>query len=221
MSDLSAWLTAALGAAPRDLSLYERALTSPPVDPKQNYQRLEFLGDRVLGLIMARWLYELYPAEREGALSHRFMQLVSGAVCAEIAREIDVRPMLRLNKQGREDGLFENDNLLGDVVEALICALYLDQGLEAAEALVKRYWADRVVAPLLTLRNPKSLLHEWADRNKRKNPVYRVISRTGPDHAPCFVVEATIPNLAEAQAEGRSKQEAEIAAAAALLEKLT
>lgn len=221
LSDLAAWITATLGQPPRDLSLYDSALTSATVDPKHNYQRLEFLGDRVLGLIMARWLYERYPHEREGALSHRFMRLVSGAVCAEVAREMGVAARLRLNKQGFDDGLSENVNLLGDVAESLIAAVYLDHGVDAAQAVVRRYWADRVNADLATFRSPKSLLLEWADAHKRKPPVYRVVTRTGPDHAPRFVVAVGIALVDEAEAEGRSKHEAETAAAAALLVRLT
>ena len=170
---------------------------------------------------MARWLFEAYPNEREGALSHRFMRLVSGAVCAEVAREMGVAARLRLNKQGYDDGLFDNVNLLGDAAESLIAAVYLDHGLEAAEAVVRRYWAARVTAELATLRSPKSLLHEWADAHKRQTPVYKVVTRTGPDHAPRFVVAVGITHAGEAEAEGRSKHEDETAAAAALLEKLT
>ena len=135
MSDLAEWLTARLGRAPENLSLYEAALTHSSA-PGDSYERLEFLGDRVLGLVVAGWLIETYPDEAEGKLSHRLNALVTGEVCAEIARELGVATRLRLGRQAQDDGVFESSYVLGDVVEALIGALYLDAGLEAATAFI-------------------------------------------------------------------------------------
>jgi ribonuclease III len=214
-----AWLEEALGRRPRDAALFERALTHASFGEAQ-YERLEFLGDRVLGLAVAVWLYELFPDEPEGQMSKRLNALVARETCAEVGRELGIGPRLRLGKQAREDGASESDNVLGDVVEALIGALYLDSGLEAAEAFVRRAWADRVSTRDKAPQHPKSALQEWAAAQERKPPVYRLAERSGPQHAPTFVVEVEIKGVGTASAEGTSKQEAEKAAAAKLMEQL-
>jgi ribonuclease-3 len=215
----AAWLAETLGRMPRDSALFERALTHSS-HGEENYERLEFLGDRVLGLVVATWLYEVFQDEPEGKLSRRFNTLVARETCAEVARELGLGPRLRLGKQARDDGAWDSDNVLGDVVEALIGALYLDTGLEAADAFVRRAWADRVSSRDRAPKHPKSALQEWAAANDRKPPEYRLAGRTGPHHAPRFVVEVAIRGVGEASAEGASKQEAETAAAAKLLEQL-
>jgi ribonuclease-3 len=215
----AAWLAEALGRRPHDPALFERALTHSSYG-EENYERLEFLGDRVLGLVVATWLYEVFPDEPEGKLSRRFNALVARETCAEVARELGLGPRLRLGKQARDDGAWDSDNVLGDVVEALIGALHLDSGLEAADAFVRRAWADRVSSRDRAPKHPKSALQEWAAANDRKPPEYRLAGRTGPHHAPRFVVEVAIRGVGEASAEGTSKQEAETAAAAKLLEQL-
>lgn len=217
--DLDAWLAATFGAAPRDLARFERALTHGS-QAQANYERLEFLGDRVLGLVMAEWLFERFPAEPEGALSKRLNALVTGAVCAEVARQLDVRPHLRLGKQARDDGAADSDNVLGDVMEALIGALYLEAGLEPARAFVRRAWGTRVGTHEAAPQHPKSALQEWAAAHNRKPPAYEVVDRSGPHHAPRFTVRVSLGRLAEATAAGASKQEAETEAAKALLERL-
>ena len=215
----SAWLEGALGRAPGDSALFERALTHASFGEAQ-YERLEFLGDRVLGLAVATWLYELFPDEPEGQLSKRLNALVAREVCAEVARELGVGPRVRLGKQAREDGASDSDNVIGDVVEALIGAVYLDSGIEAAEAFVRRAWGDRVSTRDKAPQHPKSALQEWAAAQERKPPVYRLAERTGPQHAPTFLVEVEIKGVGSASAEGASKQEAETAAAQKLLEQL-
>jgi ribonuclease-3 len=213
------WLTAALGHAPLDLIPFERALTHGS-QAAANYERLEFLGDRVLGLVMAEWLFELFPGEPEGALSKRLNALVTGAVCADVARGLGVAAQLRLGKQARDDGAADSDNVLGDVMEALIGALYLEAGLDGARRAIRKIWADRPSRQIAAPQHPKSALQEWAAAHNRKTPAYDVVERSGPHHAPRFRVKATLGTFAEAEAEGSSKQEAETAAAAALLAKL-
>nr|WP_245941959.1 ribonuclease III [Sphingomonas gilva] len=217
--DLAPWIEQALGRAPADLSPYERALTHGSRSA-ESYERLEFLGDRVLGLVMAEWLYELFPNEPEGNLSRRLNALVTGPVCADVARAIGVVPHLRLGKQARDDGASDSDNVLGDVAEALIGALYREHGLDAARAFVRRAWADRVTGATPAPRHPKSALQEWAAANNRRPPAYEITDRSGPHHAPRFTVKVTIGKLAEAEATGRSRQEAETEAARALLGRL-
>lgn len=221
MSDeLAGWIAKTTGHDPADLKLFERALTHGS-QGAENYERLEFLGDRVLGLVMAEWLTELFPGEAEGALSKRLHALVSGAVCADVARGLGVGGQLRLGKQARDDGAGDSDNVLGDAMESLIGALYRDAGLAAARDFIRRAWGDRVSRESKAPQHPKSALLEWAAAHKRRAPTYEVVDRSGPDHAPRFTVRAAIGTFADASASGGSKQEAETAAAAALLEKLT
>jgi len=220
MSDpLSAWIEAALGHRPADPALFRRALTHSS-QGDVNYERLEFLGDRVLGLAAAAWLYHLFPDEPEGKLSRRINALVSRETCAEIARDIGAANHVRLGKQARDDGAADSDNVLGDVVEALIGALYLEGGMALAEAFIRRAWSSRVDAHDRAPQHPKSVLQEWAAANNRKPPVYSVADRSGPHHNPRFTIRVTVAGAGEASAEGSSKQEAEKAAAARLLEML-
>lgn len=169
---------------------------------------------------MAEWLFERYPDEPEGALSRRLNALVTGHVCADVARGLDVVPHLRLGKQAREDGAADSDNVLGDVMEALIGAYYLDFGIEAARDFIRKAWGPRIDLQAKAPKHPKSALQEWAAAHNRRPPEYSVVERSGPNHAPRFTVRVTIGKLAEASGEGTNKQEAETAAAAALLARL-
>jgi ribonuclease-3 len=218
--DLSDWIADATGHRPNELSLFERALTHGS-HGGPDYERLEFLGDRVLGLVIARWLYETWPDEPEGKLSHRLNALVTREVCAEVARELGVASRLRLGKQAIDDGVFRSDNVLGDIVEALIGALFLEGGLETAQAFVRAAWRDRVARLSAPPKHPKAALQEWTAANKRRPPEYRVVEMSGPDHARRFTVSVSANGVGEATGTGLSKQEAETAAAKALLEKLS
>ncbi|MGF7147359.1 ribonuclease-3 [Sphingomonas zeicaulis] len=218
-ADLSTWIRETFHHDPQDLASFERALTHGS-QSALNYERLEFLGDRILGLLMARWLFVLFPDEPEGKLSRRLNALVSGGTCAEIGRAIGVPTHLRLGKQARDDGASDSDNVLGDVVEALIGAVFLEGGLEAADRFVRSAWGDRVLQQQRAPLHPKSALQEWAAAHNRRPPVYEITNRAGPHHAPRFTITVTIKGAGEASAEGSSKQDAETAAARALLEKL-
>ncbi|WP_294197198.1 ribonuclease III [uncultured Sphingomonas sp.] len=217
--DVTAWVGEVLGVRPSDPAPFVRALTHGSHAAGQageSYERLEFLGDRVLGLVMAEWLWELFPDEPEGQLSRRFNALVTGAVCAEVARGIGAQAHVRLGKQARDDGAQHGDNLLGDVMEALLGALYRAAGLDAARAAVRRLWADRIHTDDKAPQHPKSALQEWAAANRRAVPTYAIVDRAGPGHAPRFTVRVAV-GKDEVSAEGASKQEAETAAASALL----
>lgn len=216
---VSAWIVKALGHRPRDVDLFLQALTHPSHGEK-HYQRLEFLGDRVLGLVMADWLYALHPGEAEGKLAHRLNGLVSREICADVGRDIEVRPWLRLGRQALDDGVFESDNVLGDVVEALIGALYLDGGLKAAENFIRTQWASRIGGQRQPPKHPKAALQELAAAKNRKAPAYDIVDRSGPDHRPHFIVRVQVNGLGEAKGHGSSRQEAETAAAQTLLEKI-
>lgn len=220
MSDLAGWVEKTTGHRPKDATLFERALTHSSRGDA-HYERLEFLGDRVLGLVVATWLYQAFSDEPEGKLSRRFNVLVSGATCADVAREIGLSTYMRLGKQARDDGAAESDNVLGDMVESLIGALYLEGGLKAAEAFVRRLWTERMDGQGKAPKHPKSALQEWAAANNRKPPAYELVDRSGAHHSPTFIVQVSINGVGEARAEGASKQEAETEAAKALLEKVT
>ena len=219
MSDLRNWIERHTGHKPADLALFERALTHSSRG-EENYERIEFLGDRVLGLVIADWLYDLFPSEPEGQLSKRLNVLVARTTCAEVGRELELAPHMRLGKQARDDGAFDSDNVIGDMVEALIGALWLEAGFDSAKAFVRSAWGDRVNRREAAPQHPKSMLQEWAAANNRRPPSYEVVNRSGPQHAPTFVVRVSIHKVGEAEAEGASKQDAETEAAQALLEKL-
>ena len=205
-----------LGHEAKDLSLFELALTHSSLSGG-SYERLEFLGDRVLGMTIAEALYRRYPNEPEGNLSKRYNALVDRETCAQNGREIGVPALVRLGKQAREDGASQSDNVVGDVVEALIGALYLDGGIEVAKRFILRLWEADLATQRRAPQHPKSALQELAAAKGVKAPAYEVVSRTGAHHAPRFTVKVSVPKLGEATAEGASKQEAETSAAAALL----
>jgi len=218
---LSAWIRDTLGHQPNDIALFRRALTHGS-QGGPSYQRLEFLGDRVLGLAVAAWLYQLFPDDPEGKLSARLNAVVSRETCAEIGRELGVPAHLVLGKQARDDGAQTSDNVVGDAVEALIGAIYLESGLDEAAAFVRRAWEGRLDRRAEAPKHPKSALQEWAAARQCSPPVYRLASQHGPHHAPVFTVEVEVGGKrgGKATAEGSSKQEAETAAATALLEQL-
>jgi ribonuclease-3 len=220
MSDgLETFVRGTLGHEARDLDLFDRALTHSSLG-RDSYERLEFLGDRVLGLVIARLLYERYPTESEGQMSRRYNALVARETCAEIGRAMGLPKLIRVGKQAREDRASESDNVVGDVVEGLIGALFVDGGLEAAQRFVLAAWAPLLEGQGRAPEHPKSALQELAAARGLRAPEYELVARTGPHHAPRFTVRVSVPRLGEAEAEGASKQEAETSAAQALLEQL-
>jgi len=207
------------GHCPIDALLFERALTHGSYG-SDTYERLEFLGDRVLGLVIAAWLYERFPGEPEGKMSRRYNALVTRETCAEVGRAIDLPRHIRLGKQAREDQAALSDNVVGDVVEALVGALYLDAGLTRAEAFIRTHWAPFLDEQKRAPVHPKSGLQEVAAARNLGIPRYEIVARFGPHHAPRYRMKVSLEPHGEAEAEGDSKQEAEKAAAKVLLEKL-
>ena len=201
-----------------DEALWAEALTHGSTGEERDYQRLEFLGDRVLGLTIANWLFAQIDGQ-EGALAQRLNALVSKSACAEAARDIDVSKHIRLGKQARDDGAASSENVLGDVMESLLGASFLDSGFDATETLIRKLWAPQVDGGAGKRKHPKSALQEWAAGNQRAMPEYAVIARSGPDHAARFKVEVSIHNVGAAQAEATNKGEAEKLAAKTFLEK--
>ena len=212
------FLTGLAGQPPVDEPLWLEALTHGSTGAARDYQRLEFLGDRVLGVVIGEWLYKLEDGN-EGRLSQRLNALVSGSTCAAVARAIGLGPHVRLGKQARDDGGHDSDNILGDVMEALIGASFVTQGFEATRDMVRRLWADPVAGKAGKAKHPKSALQEWAAGNRRKMPEYRLIERSGPDHAARFTVTVSIHGVGEAEATGSSMREAETQAAEAFMQR--
>ena len=210
------YIASLTGEAPRRPELWHEALTHGSMGEARNYERLVFLGDRVLGLAIAEWLHER-GGHDEGTLSQRLNALVSGHSCAIVAREIGLPAHMRLGKQARDDGGHDSDNILGDTVEALLGALFIERGYEPARDLVRRLWAGHLASGKGESKHPKAALQEWAAGNKRKPPVYALLSREGPDHAASFTVSVSVKGVGEAQAGGSSKQEAETQAAKAFM----
>ena len=218
-SEIERFVGERLQYQPKDKSLFELAFTHSSVG-RDSYERLEFLGDRVLGMVIARALYERYPSEPEGNLSRRYNGLVDRDTCAEIGRELGVPALVRLGKQAREDGASQSENVVGDIVESLIGALLLDGGIDVAERFILSAWEPYLTSQRRAPQHPKSALQELAAARGVKPPHYEVVSRTGAHHAPKFTIRVSVARLGEATAEGSSKQEAETAAATALLSQL-
>lgn len=200
-----------------DEAIWIAAITHGSTGIRDDYQRLEFLGDRVLGLTIAEALYT-DSEDAEGRLAQRLNALVSGKMCAQIAREIGVREVVRLGKQAREDGGAESENIQGDVMESLIGAHYLAFGFEQTRALIRKLWQDALDGSAGKAKHPKSALQEWAAGNKRSAPDYDLIDRSGPDHAAQFTVRVSVRKVGEATATASSKSEAEKLAAEKFME---
>ncbi|WP_423790739.1 ribonuclease III [Microvirga solisilvae] len=199
--------------------LLDEALThvSAPRSSGKSYQRLEFLGDRVLGLAISEILYATFPKAPEGELSRRLAELVRRESCAEVAIAWDVGPFLRLGAGEAHSGERRNQTILADVCEAIIGAVFLDSGYEAARDLVERAFKAMIEAPRRPLRDPKSVLQEWAQGRGLPPPVYTIAEQTGPDHAPKFRVMVKVKGKETEFGLGASKRVAEQAAARSLL----
>jgi ribonuclease-3 len=204
-----------------DRSLLERAMTHISAlsggSRTNSYQRLEFLGDHVLGLVISDMLYKAYVKANEGELSRRLADLVRKEACAEVAKAMDLGPALKLGSSESHAGGRLRTTILADVCESLIGAVFLDGGYTAAEALIDRFWKERMLTPLRPLRDPKTMLQEWAQARGLPTPAYRELARTGPHHKPKFRVAVELPDRPPAEGSGTSKRAAEQAAAAEML----
>jgi ribonuclease-3 len=222
---LSADLTAFEGRLGHNFARPElliRAVTHPSMSSvhRDDNQRLEFLGDRVLGLVMAEALLRADPQASEGQLAPRYNALVRKETCAAVAREIDLGAVLKLGRSEMKSGGRRKEALLGDAMEAVIAAVYLDAGFDAAQARIVALWGDRITTVKADARDAKTALQEWAQARGQHPPVYTELKRTGPDHAPQFVIEVALETGDATQATAGSKRHAEHAAAKALLDRL-
>ncbi|MGH1354726.1 MAG: ribonuclease III [Thalassovita sp.] len=199
--------------------LLVRALTHSSVSSptREDNQRLEFLGDRVLGLVMAEALLLRDKSASEGKLAPQFNTLVRKEACADVARQIDLGDVLRLGRSEMMSGGRRKQALLGDAMEAVIAAVYLDAGFETARDMVLRLWGKRVDTVKSDARDAKTSLQEWAQARGQQPPNYTEKHRSGPDHAPVFTVSVTLQSGQKAEATATSKRQAEQAAAKALL----
>ena len=199
-----------------------RALTHSSIGSptRENNQRLEFLGDRVLGLVMAEALLETDRDASEGQLAPRYNALVRKEACAAVAVDIDLGDVLKLGRSEMMSGGRRKKALLGDAMEAVIAAVYQDGGFDAAKDLVMRLWHDRLNSVETDARDPKTALQEWTQANGKGLPVYQEISREGPDHAPVFTIEVQVGSDMAATAKAASKRKAEQSAAATMLARL-
>jgi ribonuclease III len=220
-ADMAAF-AARLGHDFRRPDLLQRALTHASIGTKTrpDNQRLEFLGDRILGLIVSEALLAADPGATEGQLAPRFNALVRKETCAEIARQVDLGAVLRLGRSEMLTGGRRKEALLADAMEAVIAAVYLDAGLDAARSVVLAHWGDRLAAVAADARDAKTVLQEWAQARGGPPPDYAEVSREGPPHAPRFTVEVRLADGPTARASAGSKRQAEQAAARALLDAL-
>ncbi|MEX6505782.1 ribonuclease III [Jiella sp. M17.18] len=210
-----------IGIRFRDKARFERALTHSSLKSggggEASYERLEFLGDRVLGLVVAEKLFALFPKADEGELSLRLNALVSAEACAEIADEIGLFDFVRQGGDLKKLRGERTRNIRADLVESLIAAIYLGEGLDTARDFIERHWGGRLDEAVSARRDAKTALQEWAHQKGPTPPRYEVIERTGPDHEPVFTVRVVIPDVEPAQGQGRSKRLAEQSAAESVL----
>jgi ribonuclease-3 len=202
----------------KNKALLRRALTHASSNRRHDdYERLEFLGDRVLGLVIAEYLYKSNPIDREGRMSGLHSQLVRGDTCAEAGRALALADFIVVGQSERAKGLNLNTTVTGDVVEALIAAIYLDGGLEAARRFILDHWKPFLTAPATLEKDAKTFLQEWALARALPIPSYRLVSREGPEHAPSFVVAVEVADHEPTQGRGKNKRLAEQDAAAKFL----
>lgn len=203
------------------VSLLDEALTHPSLSGTYNYQRLEFLGDRVLGLAVSTLLLKEYPKEAEGHLNRRFTSLVRKETLAEMAQQLDIVKYIKLTPGAEAEGTREKEAVQADVCEAIIGAMYLDAGYETVEEFICKHWSQLLDGEHNVVKDSKTLLQEWCQARGTELPKYEVVDRSGPDHQPVFIIEAIVKGQGSAKAQGNAKRVAEQAAAAALFRTLS
>lgn len=201
-------------------SLLAEALTHPSLSGRENYQRLEFLGDRVVGLVIAEWLLEVFPSEPEGRLNRRLASLVRRETLADMADKTGFTERLKLTPGAEQEGARAKPAVRADVFEAVIGAMYLDGGFEPVRSFIRSHFVSLMQGGPDVSKDPKTRLQEYAQKRGLALPSYTVIERSGPDHDPCFTVEAALDQQGKEAAKGNSRKSAEQAAALALLDQI-
>lgn len=208
---------ASLGLEDANYDLIKQALTHSSTG-SDDYERLEFLGDRVLGLVVAEQLYTRFPNESEGDLAKRHAVLVSGKTLSQVAQDLDLGRIVLLSENERQSGGHTNDNILSDAVEAVIGAVFLSNGYLACHDLIVKLWENYIETMALPPQDPKTQLQEWSQAKALGVPTYELIARSGPDHQPEFHVQVSVKGYTSADAKAKSKRAAEKAAAAAFIQ---
>ena len=192
----------------KNLNLLIQSLTHKSFDTKKNYEKMEFLGDRVLGLVIAKKLLETYPDEKEGILDKKFASLVNKNTCLEIAKKINLEKyILTFNPNNKKIKI--EDKIISDSCEALIGAIFLEKGLASAEKVILDLWENNIIDSIITQIDAKTKLQELSLKNFKKLPIYKLISNTGPRHKPSFKVGVKLPNTKYFFGLGKSKKDAE------------
>ncbi len=209
-----------LGYVFKDEAKLREALTHPSLEGGRNYQRLEFVGDRILGLVIAEWLFDHYPDVEEGGLASRHTNMVRKETLAEVAEKMTLPGYIHMAKSAEDNGGRKKITILADVCEAVIGAVNQDGGYDAARKLVRKFWKGYISQKSIAERDAKTRLQEWVQARQIKTPKYVVADRTGPAHEPFFRIEVQVDGMTPEQGSGRSKREAEQNAAAKLLNHL-
>ena len=203
----------------KNKNLLIKSLTHKSFDKKDNNEKVEFLGDRVLGLVMAKKLLEIYPNEKEGALDKKFASLVNKKTCLQIANKLDLQKyILTLNTKSKNNII--EDKVLSDSCEALIGSIYLDRGFNVVEKFILDFWSSHIKQSVITQIDAKTKLQEFSLKKFKKLPIYKIISNTGPRHKPLFKVGVKLINTKFYLAEGNSKKDAEQNAAILCLQNI-
>ena len=203
----------------KNKSLLVKSLTHKSYDKKNNNEKIEFLGDRVLGLVMAKRLLEIYPNEKEGILDKKFASLVNKKTCLEIAKKIELDKFILTFNLRNKKNLIE-DKVLSDSCEALIGSIYLDQGFQIVEKVILNLWSDHIKKSIVTHIDAKTKLQEFSLKKFKKLPIYKVISNTGPKHKPLFKVGVKLQDTKFYVSQGKSKKDAEQNAAVLCLKNI-
>lgn len=209
-----------IGYSFKDENILREALTHPSLEGVANYQRLEFVGDRVLGLAIAAWMFELYPDVDEGGLASRHTNLVRREACAKVGEEIGLGDFIHMAKSSEDTGGRKRETIIADVCESLIGAIYLDSSYETAEKFIRNFWKEMAHNVKVAKRDAKTRLQELVQARSKPTPSYVTLEKEGPDHQPIFTIAVRVKGEAEEVGKGKSKREAEQNAAEAMLERL-
>lgn len=209
-----------LGYSFKDESLIREALTHPSLEGTPSYQRLEFIGDRVLGLAIAAWMFELHPNADEGGLASRHTNLVRREACAKIAADLNLGDFIHMAKSSEDTGGRKRETIIADVCESVIGAIYLEAGYLEAEKFIRKFWHEMAHNVKVAKRDAKTRLQELVQSRGKSTPVYTTIDKKGPDHQPTFTIVVSVQGKGEETAKGFSKRDAEQLAAEKILKRL-
>lgn len=209
-----------LGYSFKDEGLIREALTHPSLEGTPSYQRLEFIGDRVLGLAIAAWMFELYPNVDEGGLASRHTNLVRREACAKIAEDLKLGDFIHMAKSSEDTGGRKRETIIADVCESVIGAIYLEAGYLEAEKFIRKFWHEMAHNVKVAKRDAKTRLQELVQSRGKNTPVYTTIDKKGPDHQPTFTIAVSVQGEGEETAKGFSKRDAEQLAAETILKRL-